>query len=210
MKTKFPNLIPILDNNSDLPENHPSKLIHIMGQHAVVTTSSYVVCVNMREYIKREAGIDSPEEIEELNILIDSLEGKSLSKNFWKEFTSSNEITSNPFGIEVTKSFSTKNVIFDTIEGIDLDSIKKIVTKTIKKTKDLSLSKISLAGDSLIKILTSLKELKSDEIIFDFKDDVLRFSGRSKDYIFGVIMLDTEAAQEWVAFDNVEILLDRF
>lgn len=210
MKIKFPKLGSLLSVDKEIPNDDYKKLIHIRSGYALVFQGDLFIAVDLREYIKRECQIEDSDELGNLSNLVNIMEGKSFTKAFWDELKTPQEVSFNPVSITISNGLFIKNLLFDNVIS-DISSKEKFAKKILNK-KSVGAPKFSFHGDIIYPLLNVFKsELKNDSVLFSILEEgsVVKFSGRSKEYIFGFFSLDFDGAQEFTNFQNIELFLDK-
>lgn len=202
MKFKLPQIQKLVCSDSKLDATLPQKLIHVVNGNAVVSNKITVI-VNLREYVKKECSITDQEDLDKLTSIIDWMNGKAFDSAFWAELVKPNFVEVTPDGLELEGVHYNKYLVYEEIitdNKTFLTSVKDNLSR-----KSVTVDRIAFKGSNLIDLMTAFKsEMKNDSFLFDFtgQENVLKFSGRSKDYIFGYVPLNYDASNEFTAFQN--------
>jgi hypothetical protein len=129
------------------------------------------------------------------------MEGKSFTKKFWDEIKAVNFVSLIDGGLQIqnvsyTNQLIWENTYTDTIEVFD--QLHKNILNPAK-----NVATIAFKGENLSLLHKAFgSEIKSDSWLFDFSgnEKSMRFSGKSKHYIFGYIPLIHDDANELTAF----------
>lgn len=203
MKIVFPNLSPLLNKDVKGSSMDFRRMVHVHNGYAIVQNQMTVI-VNLREYIKHQCKITQTEDFEELNDFMLFLEGKSFTGEFWNELTKEKMIDFNESEIIIEELHYNKNLVYE-----EIPSEKHLLFNQLFhaiKTPAVTLDRVSIPFDSISKFTKLFpKELKNDNVLVDFvgKEKFIKISGHKADYIFGLIPLDYDSANELVAFDNM-------
>lgn len=202
---RAPGIQKLVSSNKKIEFNMPQKLVHVVNGYAFVSHEITAI-VNLREYAKKELDLETEDELEELTKIIDWLNGKSFTKEFWSMLTKDCLLTVNDDNnLEITNGqFTTVLNYQDVIP--DNDIYLETTTQNLGRPP-VNIDRIGIKG-KYISLLNSAfsKEMASDTFIFEFsgKEYCMNFSGSSKDYIFGFVPLSYDEANELTAFMNVK------
>lgn len=205
MKFKLPQLQKVVSNNKNLPDEEESKLIHVIDGFAYVY-NGILVGVDLREYVKKECSIDSPDDIQELDRILNYLNNKSFTKSYWTELTKEASVSFTIDGLEITNDHYTKLLVYSQVVSINTNM--NILRLELER-KSEPIDEVAVYGSDIIRVIDVFKnEMKTDSFIFKFtgKANAIKFAGRSKGYIFGVISTNYDASEEM--FDNFESMVD--
>ena len=86
MSFKLPGLHKLVSSNKKLDFAVPQKLIHVVNGYAFVNNDITAI-VNVREYVKKELSLESEDDFENLTKIIEWMNGKSFTKEFWSILT---------------------------------------------------------------------------------------------------------------------------
>ena len=205
MKFKLPQLDKFVNSDKNIADEEENKLIHVVSGIAYVYNNIFVA-VDLREYIKKECSIDSPEEFQELDSILGYLDGSSFTKAYWNELVKENTVSLTPDGLEITNDHYTKLLLYTEVISVNtkMGDAKNHIDRSIDKV-----DKVAFYGKDIINVIDAFKkEMKSDSFIFAFtgKENVIKFVGNSKNYIFGYIPTNFDASQEM--FDNFDCFKD--
>lgn len=202
VKFKVPNLGKLVSSNKKLDNNAPQKMIHVLNGYAVVS-NEIIAIVNLREYVKHECSIKNEDDLKKLTRIIEWMEGKAFTKSFWDELKTQCFVEVIPDGLEIQNISYNKHLIWENLftqSNLMMETIKDNLSRE-PKTVDM----IAVRGSAYSLLHNAFgAEMKNDSWVFDFsgKQHAMRFSGSSKDYIFGLIPLMYKEATEFTAFIN--------
>ena len=201
MKFKLPQLHLLVDSNKKLSDDNPKKLIHVVNGYAIVN-NELIVIVSLREYVKIECGITDELELDRLTGILEWMEGKSFTKEFWSELVK--ECYVNITGddkVEIEHQTYNKILVYEDIIT-EKELSLQVVSDNICRP-EMSLYRIAFGGLNLSNLTKAFKnELKNDTIILEFtgQENAIKFTLSRRDYIFGLIPADFNSAQELTAF----------
>lgn len=200
MKFRMPKLNSLVSSDKKLEDNDPTKLVTVIRGHAIVCNEIYVA-VNLREYVKIECGIVETHDLDVLTEIINWMEGKSFSKEFWSELTNDCFIKLTEEGLEIQNLNYNKVLIYEEIQTSE-DTYLAVLRDNLVETS-VTVQKIAVNSSYLLLISNTFKkEFGKGSIILESTgiDKALRFSGVRKDYIFGFIPLSYDDANEFTNF----------
>lgn len=204
MKFKMPKIQNLVCSDNKLDASLPQKLIHVVQGHAIVNHKITVV-VNLREYVKKECKITEQDDLDKLTGIIDWMNDKSFDKSFWSELVKENFVEVTPDGLELESVSYNKILVYEDIITDNIVSLQSVRDNLARKP--VTLDRVAFHGALMIDLMNVFKsEMKNDSFLFDFtgKENIIKFSGRSKDYIFGFIPLKYDDSTELTAFHNTE------
>ena len=211
MKFKLPKLQVFLNGDKKLPDTDPTKNIHVFQGHAIVS-NDVVAIVNLREYVKRELKIDDEEDLKELTNIIEWMEGKSFSKEFWSELTTEKiiELVFDEDAIEISHSSFTQKLTYQYI-NTEAERPFKLVLDNINR-EEMEMSRFALNGEHFSIISKGFSnEVKGDNLIFKLSGsgNAILFSLQRKEYIFGVLPEKFDTSMDISAFLNADGLHEK-
>lgn len=208
MKFKLPSLHLGLLKDLKSPEEDSRKFVHVIGGHAILQ-NDVIIVVDLREYVKLECDITDQEELEQLTTIVNWMEGKSFSNEFWKELTKENHVTLTPDGFEIEYLSYNKVLMYEDIKTNAL-LMAQVINDNIGAIP-VTVDRIGIKS-SVLTTLTSIfkSEMKSDNFIFDFagKEKPIKFTAQRKTYIFGLLPTDYNSTTEFTAFLNINDFRD--
>lgn len=205
MEFKLPKLFELLDKDKKKAEDLPQKFIHVYGGNAFVLNNGICVVVKLKEYVKQECSIEEAEDIAELEAIIDWMEGRSFTGDFWKEFATKSDVATTVDGLEVISGHTRKTLDFNDIYP-DWSTAYNVMLSNFNR-QPVTIDRIGIDGSKIGSVMNVFKtEMATDTYLFDFcgKETIVKFTGASKDYIFGFIQLNYGRATELTAFLNVD------
>lgn len=208
MKFKLPSLHLGLLKDLKSPEDDSRKFIHVIGGHAILQ-NEIIIIVDLREYIKHECDITDQEELDQLTSIINWMEGKSFSNEFWKELTKENHTTMTPDGFEIEYLSYNKVLVYEAIDTNPL-LMAQVINDNIGAIP-VTVDRIGIKSSVLTTLTSMFKtEMKSDNFVFDFcgKTNPIKFTAQRKTYIFGLLPTDYNSTTEFTAFLNVNDFRD--
>jgi hypothetical protein len=208
MNFKLPKLQVFLNGDKKTDETDATKNIHVIGGHAIVS-NDIIAIVNLREYVKRELKINDDNDLQELSQIIDWMNYKSFTKEFWSELTSEKIVSLLDDGLEITHQSYTKHLNY-----LDNDADPERayqLTKDNINRNEIEMSRFALSGEHLSLISKGFaSEMKGDNLIFKLSGtgNAIMFSLQRRDYIFGVIPEHFDSSMDLAAFITSEGLFE--
>lgn len=210
MKFKLPALHHLVNQNKKASNDSASKYIHVLKGHAFIN-HEIVAVVNLRDYIKSECRIEEEADIEELDMILEWLEGKSFTSEFWSNLTKEQLVSPSDDSLMITDSSYTNYLHYQSVE-LDLRQPMKSIADNIDIV-DANLFRVSFNGSHLALLTKAFgSEIKRDYLNFEFSETgkPVKFSFSARNYIFGCIKSTMNSASELLAFignrDFAEIL----
>ena len=202
MKILFPKLDGLVNKDAKSNDDDIRKYIHVIGGNAIVINKSFVV-VRLRDYIKQECKIT--EGFETLDNILAFFEGRSFTADYWKEFTVPHEVFLNGNSVTLEGLNYTKT-LHNNDAPVVLMNVVDLLIQNLNK-KPMALENVAVNFGELSKVTTAFKkELKGLHLNLKFsgQDVPMVFQGEKKDYIFGLIPLDYDAANDMYNFKEIE------
>lgn len=212
MLLRLPKLDTLVSTDKDLPENAQSKVIKVKNGYAYVQNGISVI-VNLREYIKIENSLTTEEEIKELDEFMAYVEGKTFSKDYWKEMTKQCYVSI--VDDEVLVEYGTYNKFLQYTEMDDYEDesvVRKFLLQTLGN-KTTEKERFVLDGTYIQKLQKAFSnELKTDQIMFSKVESQsnVKFTFLRRDYIFGLIQEDQDEVNNITAFLNLNLFDKNF
>lgn len=207
MKFKLPKLHLLVTSDKKVSDDNARKYIHVVGGHAIVN-NEIIVAVNLRNYVKIECSITDEFELDRLTGILDWMEGKSFTKDFWQELVKENFVNLNSQNnIEIENVNYNKILVYEEVLS---DNV--IPFEVIKDNIDRPGSPVQrIAYDGkIMSLLTKTfgSELTNDSIIFEYtgQENASKFTLTRRDYIFGLLPTNYNSASELTAFLNNGVL----
>lgn len=202
MKILFPKLDGLVNKDAKSNDDDIRKYIHVIGGNAIVINKSFVV-VRLRDYIKQECEIT--EDFETLDNILAFFEGRSFTADYWKEFTVPHEVSLNGDSVTLEGLNYTKT-LHNNDAPVVLMNVVDLLIQNLNK-EPMALENVAVNFVELSKVTTAFKkELKGLHLNLKFsgQDVPMVFQGEKKDYIFGLIPLDYDAANDMYNFKEIE------
>lgn len=212
MLLRLPKLDTLVSTDKDLPENSQSKVIKVKNGYAYIQNGISVI-VNLREYIKIENSLTTEEEIKELDEFMAYVEGKTFSKDYWKEMTKQCYVSI--VDDEVLVEYGTYNKFLQYTEMDDYEDesvVRKYLLQTLSN-KTTEKERFVLDGTYIQKLQKAFSnELKTDQIMFSKVEGQsnVKFTFLRRDYIFGLIQEDQDKVNNITAFLNLNLFDKNF
>ena len=203
MKILFPKLDGLVNKDAKSNDDDIRKYIHVIGGNAIVINKSFVV-VRLRDYIKQECEIT--EDFETLDNILAFFEGRSFTADYWKEFTAPHEVFLNGNSVTLEGLNYTKT-LHNNDAPVVLMNVVDLLIQNLNK-EPMALENVAVNFGELSKVTTAFKkELKGLHLNLKFSGQnvPMVFQGEKKDYIFGLIPLDYDAANDMYNFKEIEI-----
>lgn len=208
MNFKLPKLQVFLNGDAKTLDTDTTKNIHVVGGHAIVS-NDIIAIVNLREFVKRELKINDESDLEELSSIVDWMENKSFTKEFWSELTSEKDISLLEDGLEITHQSYTKHLNY-LENGAEFQHAYDLTVQNINR-EEVEMSRFAVSGEHLSLITKAFgNELKKDNLLFKLSGtgNGIMFSLQKRDYIFGVIPEHFDSSMDLTAFLNSEGLFE--
>ena len=202
MKILFPKLDGLVNKDAKSNDDDIRKYIHVIGGNAIVINKSFVV-VRLRDYIKQECEIT--EGFETLDNILAFFEGRSFTADYWKEFTVPHEVFLNGNSVTLEGLNYTKTLHNNDAPVVLMNVVDLLIQNLNKQPR--ALENVAVNFGELSKVTTAFKkELKGLHLNLKFsgQDVPMVFQGEKKDYIFGLIPLDYDAANDMYNFKEIE------
>lgn len=212
MLLKLPKLDTLVSTDKDLTENSQSKVIKVKNGYAYIQNGISVI-VNLREYIKIENSLTTEEEIKELDEFMAYVEGKTFSKDYWKEMTKQCYVSI--VDDEVLVEYGTYNKFLQYTEMDDYEDesvVRKYLLQTLSN-KTTEKERFVLDGTYIQKLQKAFSnELKTDQIMFSKVEGQsnVKFTFLRRDYIFGLIQENQDKVNNITAFLNLNLFDKNF
>lgn len=203
MKLVLPKLDLVVLKDAKANEDDARKFIHVIARHAVVQ-NGIAIAVDLREYIKRECEIEDDHDFKSLDQILNWMEGKSFTADFWKELTTKAFVELHPDGLKI------ENLSYNKIlEYEDVPRNINTMTESLKNgfaKSPVTVDRVAVNGVNVDKLNSVFKrEMKQDCFIFDFcgKENSFKFQAQRRADIFGLLPVDYNASCELTAFIDV-------
>jgi hypothetical protein len=203
VKIIFPSIhkgITIKKDESTTPYNYVS----IVNSHAIVVTPYSVVCFNMREYFLNVLQIDDTEN-EAFHSLMNWMEGKFFTIEFWNYLTSLNDITViDETRIKISGNRFQKELIYDSQIDFDTRGILKNL-KTAFTGGKYQYARVGISNGILKNLdKTFGKIIQGNSLVFEMlgPDQPILFTVDNMDFIFGLILSSNKDAAKQFLFDG--------
>ena len=202
---KFPPLEKLLEKNiGELEDDDPKKGICIIDGHAVIVMSQAMLFFDLADYFVKNNGLHDNNVINEMNSILEWMEGKMFSPMFWKELTSINQVSVSDDGIELD-GIIRKDLYYQS-KHFDQTEIKMLCHSIAQA--DLHLKAINaMYLEPLLTIFTGLKTMiKKDTIIFRTvgENTQIHFTFESNPWISGVTANDASISSKAFLFDALD------
>lgn len=219
MKVKFPKLQsflikPIKEKNVNSEALSVTSAFVHKGK-IIAVNATLIVFIDMKQYLKEHLSFDAEEDVEsiyqEINKLCETLEGKTLSKEFFTIFSKYQNITYvSDTVITVLENDFRKDFFIE--EPFDVLKLEE----QIEKYKSIFSHERSEQGDMCIggKAFNTLKDIFGTEIsdsAINFKrtvDEYFIFTIFGKEYIFGLGLFDSASDSSIIKFTEGDDFFD--
>lgn len=212
MLLRLPKLDTLVSTDKDLPENSQSKVIKVKNGYAYIQNGISVI-VNLREYIKIENSLTTEEEIKELDEFMAYVEGKTFSKDYWKEMTKQCYVSIVDDEVLVEYGTYNKFLQYTEMDNYENESVvRKYLLQTLSN-KTTEKERFVLDGTYIQKLQKAFSnELKTDQIMFSKVEGQsnVKFTFLRRDYIFGLIQEDQDKVNNITAFLNLNLFDKNF
>lgn len=202
---KFPGLHNALTKDTkDLDQDDPRKGVIVISGTAIVITDFYLIACNLRDYFQIEEGIESDDELAELDKLLYYMNEKCFSKEFWKELTSGSNMEIIEGSISLESPRYSKDLRYKELPVSFIEPLKKIAAVKMQAVKPLDC--VAVPFGALERIFSVHKtSFKLDYIIFEFttQDMPVKFTFRNRKHFYGIIKPHYDAAQEGFKFESM-------
>lgn len=202
LQINLPQIHKGISKDKDNPLN-PSNYVKVRDGVAVVNSGFYVFAMDLKSYFT-ESALISDEELKDFNELMEFMEGKSFSSEFWNEIANNlliRVLDEETLFIENDKI--SKNIFY---QGKDIMS-NGVFSTLISIGKTMPLASQSIAVDP--KVLNTFlscfgKLIQSNSVVFEIteKKDILRITVDNFKYIYGFVANNVMAAEKPFKFDS--------
>lgn len=160
---------------------------------------------DLADYFIKTGGFSDNAMIKELETVLDFMEGKMFSGMFWKELTSTNQVSISPEGINldgiIRKDIYYREKIFDQTEI-------KMMCHSIKVSLPSDLKAVdAIYMEPLLTIFTGLKSMvKDDTVVFRTvgENTPIQFTFDKNPWVYGVVSTDGAIASRNFMFDSLQ------
>lgn len=202
----FPALQKGIKSSKDNPENAPYNYVSIYSGHAIVVTPYVVICVNLEDYFLNYHTIHE-EEREGFRELMNWMEGKFFTVEFWNYLTSKNEIyVIDDNMINVAGDNFEKQLIYSHKE-ISLQNVLSILKLNWDNGMN-QISSIAINNNNLKTIDTTLgKLIATKALIFQFQSSgasTIRFTVEDMNCLFGIILSSNDCLSKPFNFEQLK------
>lgn len=205
MKFRLPKLNFLIKKDKENTQS-ASNYIFVRENHAIAFSPNSFFVVDLREYLKRELDIYDEDDIQEMDLILEYMDGKVFYPEFWKELTSTTfvglkedlviELESYEKVLNYEEPFLDK----DSFEN-HMDTLKKVLSTTPS-----TVDRICMAAPVVSDIHKAFaNELKNDNLVFDFsgRSGSFLFTLQRREYIFGAVSVHYEESMDLTVFLNV-------
>lgn len=201
MKFKLPQLHLLVDANKKSSEEDPKKYVHVINGHAIVN-NNLICAVSLREYVKLECDVTDELELDRLTGILDWMEGKSFTKEFWAELVKECFVNLNGEDqLEIEHQTYNKLLVYEYV-ACDKELPLQVISDNICRDES-NVNRVGIDGSVLTNLTKVFKnEIKNDSIVFGFTGsaNAVKFTCSRRDYIFGLIPVNYDSASELTAF----------
>lgn len=200
MHFKLPSIHHLVNSNKKIPDNNPSKYVHVLNGFAIVSYN-IIAAVKLNEYIKRECDVEDEDDLKEMYQILDWMEGKSFTKEVWQNFVKEQMVYIEEDGVRIEDPSFKKIIVYESPE-LDLGYSLKSVADNVD-LEDSMLSRLTFNGSHLDLLQKAFKnELKKDHINFEFSGagKPVKFALEERNFIFGSLTSTLHGAQNIIAF----------
>lgn len=180
------------------------KYIHVVNGHAILI-NGIIIVVNLREYVKVECEITDENELNHLDTILEWMEGKSFTGDFWAELTNKYEVNLlNNGQFEIQTLNYSKTLIWEETFTV-MENVMEMLISNLNRQPSIT-EVLGIPFDSLSKVTACFKkELKGFNLLVKpiAQDAHIMFQAHKKDYIFGIVPLDYNSANDIYAFVGV-------
>lgn len=202
---KFPSLEKALKKDlKDLPETDPRRGIIVLSNNAIVIQDRFCFVCDLYDYFTLEAGIEDDFELEELDRILNFMDNKVFSKEFWSELTKGANMKIKNGGLFVENPKYSKDLHYKELEYALLEPLNNL--SKLSKQECLPVESIAIPFGVLNQIYSCLSaDFKNDIIIFEFnaQDRPVRFTFRARKHFYGYVLPNYDAAQEGFKFETL-------
>jgi len=202
---KFPSLEKLLVKNiAELDDDDAKAGVCIACGHAIVVMEKSMLFFDLADYFVVTGGITDNNIIKELNQVLDFMEGKMFSAMFWKELTSTNQVSISEEGLSldgvIRKDLYYREKIFDQTE---IKMVCNSIVKSEKYLKEIN----SIYLEPLFSLMSGIKPLvKDDTIILRTvgENTQIQFTFNENPWIYGVLSIDAAVNTKNFLFDSLK------
>ena len=209
MNFKLPQLHVLVASSKTLADDDARRYIHVANGHAIVN-NDIIAIVNLRNYVKIECNITEEFDLDRLTGILDWMEGKSFTKEFWAELVKENFVNLNgKDNLEIENANYNKILVYEDVDSDNTLPFQVIYDNIAREGSPVQ--RIAFNGAVTSGIEKAFKnELKNDSLLIEFtgQSTVAKFSLQRRDYIFGLLPTNYNSASELTAFLNNESFKD--
>lgn len=195
----------LMTNTKDLPEDDPRHGIIVMDNRAIVLSNTFILVCNLYDYFTIEAGIEEPDEIEELERILFYMDRKVFGKDFWVELTkgSGMKIKEGALYLEnpkYSKDLYEKDLKLDFLEPLNILS-------NLNNQGVGTVDSVAVPFGALKSIYDCLpSDFKTDFLVFEFtgQDMPVPFTFRKRKHFYGCLFPHYDAAVEGFKFEDLQ------
>ena len=205
MDFQLPKLDALVLKDLKANEEDVRKYIHVIKGHAVVQ-NNLICIVNLREYVKSECDITEESDLEKLDSILKWFEGKSFTVEFWAELTKKHFVSLTEAGLLIENLTYTKILMHEEVP-VSLLNLVDVLLSNLNR-QPILVQRISIPNDLKVKLNSVFKnETKGLHMIYEFtgEDTSVKFQVHRKDYIFGLIPVDYDSANEIYNFQSMNL-----
>lgn len=208
---KFPSLEKLLSKQTaELDEDDPKKGICIRDGHAIIVTEQFILFFDLADYFVKTNNFIDNNVLNEMQRILDFMEGKMFSSIFWKELTSINQVGISSEGINLNGAI--QKDIYYREKIFDVSEITMLCT-TIKGSEPFNKSMNAIYIEPLLNLLTGLKPMvKTDTLVLRTvgENTQIQFTFDESPWIYGVISANAATNSKFFVFDSLQMFAEEF
>ena len=200
----FPNIHKGVKKSKDHPETAPYNYISIVHQHAIVVTPFSVICLNLEDYFLNYHTIHEEQKVG-FRQLMNWLEGKHLTTEFWEYLTSKNEVyVIDENRINVSGDSFQKELVYEH-KDVVIENALQMIKQNFSDGK-VQIASVAIANSILKLIDTTVgKFVGSNALIFEFNSltaSTIRFTVQDMSFIFGIFLSSNDCLSKPYNFEH--------
>jgi len=197
MDFKFPSLDQVVSKSKSLANDDIKQYIFVCKGHAI-TFDTPVFIVNLYEYVKNECKLEEEDDLEELETILNYLEGKAIPASAWKVLTSKSDVTFDRDNEEIIiNNVGHKSALMLKENNIGIQYFKHKIKQYVNLLKADSIKEESQAYNGhVLTFMSSVfkNEIKTDTVLLTrcAGTSTVKYQLNGKPYIFGLLNIDDD------------------
>lgn len=187
-------------------EAHPSNYVHVIDGVAIVVGVDHIFCFDIKNHFIDSQLIEYSQK-DEFAEFMSFLEGKSFSKEFWKELTSNSSIkVLDEDTLYLENDKISKNIFYMLEENINITGVLKIL-KNACNHQSLAHKAFSINPKMLASLIKCFgKKVQTNSLIIEgtVSQSHVRFTFDNMPHIFGMFSNNVDVCSKAFNFSNYQ------